>query len=161
MHVQIVSPLPISQLKGRLGMGTPSGPENRRSLNVSCGFDSHTFLQNFSEPVAQGNKSATLRRSRPHVRIVPGSITIFRRRSPTGRGAWLRTKRLRVRISPSAPQTFPSLPWRNWQTYTGENRVMRVRISPAAPKARVVQLAGDGSFKNCTVQVQIPPRAPD
>jgi hypothetical protein len=39
---------------------------------------------------------------------------------------------------------------------------MKVQILPTAPmSARVVQLAGDDSFKICTVWVRIPPRAPN
>ncbi len=54
--------------------------------------------------------------------------------------------------NPSVGTKLFKLSWRNWQTHAVEYREMRVRVSPAAPFARVVQLAGDGSFKNCTVQ---------
>ena len=45
------------------------------------------------------------------------------------------------------------LSWRNWQTRMVESHVDESSsLSGSTRKARVVQLAGDGSFKNCTVQ---------
>ena len=56
-----------------------------------------------------------------------------------------------VRLPPSVP--IHGLPWRNWQTLTVESRVDESSSlsGSTTTQARVVQLAGDGSFKNCTV----------
>ena len=98
-------------IDGRLGTGTPSSPENCRGLNAPVGstpapsanrndepgtmndelktvcltVHRSAFLVHPSpEPVAQKDQSAGMRRLRPHVRVVPGSL-LFRGRLKGGR----------------------------------------------------------------------------
>jgi hypothetical protein len=116
----------------------------------------------------------------------PGAGANFRPRSPIGRGAGLRCRRVLVRIRPGAPvsvrscssvveqppverQVAGSKPVRTARSSLPAyaNKVERRALNPRGFRfdsgcgyARVAQLAGGASFKPRTVRVRLPPRVP-
>lgn len=139
----------------------PVAPKHFRGVKLTAnlpvsktGYQSSSLCIPALEPVAQLDESATLRRSRSHVRFVPGSPIFFRDRlTLAGRLTLDQVMRVRL-LLPEPTIIFPDVA----QLARGNclrNSFVRVRISPsglAFHKACACNPIGRGGrLKICTV----------